>query len=170
MSRTRAAPCNIGSARAGRPIYLCGTDGGKTRSSPATKLQSPVFELRMVPLRLTPGKSFCRTARRSLAGRRTTRQAVRTPAGRMNRHIMKRNNTPAVYGPSRRDLVKTLLAAGAGAAFPFGASLAQVSSAQRPKAGSIDVHHHMTAPAYVKAMEKEMAATGFNPRQWTPGG
>jgi len=77
---------------------------------------------------------------------------------------MKRDNTPAVYGYSRRDLVKTLLAAGAGAALPFGSSFAQ----NRAKPGAIDVHHHMTAPAYVKAMEKEMAASGFNPRPWTP--
>ena len=65
---------------------------------------------------------------------------------------------------SRRELLKALMMAGAGTALPFGASLAQ----NRAKPGPIDVHHHMTAPEYVKAMESEMKATGFNLRPWTP--
>jgi predicted TIM-barrel fold metal-dependent hydrolase len=85
----------------------------------------------------------------------------------MKRDSLPCDNNPAVFGASRRDLLKTLLVAGAGAALPFGASLAQ-TSATRAKAGPIDVHHHMQPPAYVKAMEKELAASGFNARPWTP--
>jgi 6-methylsalicylate decarboxylase len=70
---------------------------------------------------------------------------------------------------TRRDLLKALAAAGAGAMLPVGASFAQAASApSRGKAGAIDVHHHFTPPAYVKAMAKEMAASGFHPRPWTP--
>ena len=70
---------------------------------------------------------------------------------------------------SRRSLLKAFAAAGAGAMFPFGVSRAQhASRTPRAKAGAIDVHHHMQPPAYLKAMEKEMASTGFKPRPWTP--
>lgn len=69
---------------------------------------------------------------------------------------------------SRRDLLKAFAATGTGALLPFGISRAQVSSTPRAKPGPIDVHHHMTSPGYVKAMQKDMAATGFNLRPWTP--
>ncbi len=59
--------------------------------------------------------------------------------------------------PSRRDLLKTLALAGAGTAL----------RAQTP-AGRIDVHHHFTPPFYVKAMEKELAGSGFTARPWSP--
>ena len=58
---------------------------------------------------------------------------------------------------SRRDLLKTLALAGVGTAL----------RAQAP-AGRIDVHHHFTPPFYVKAMEKELAGSGFTARPWTP--
>jgi len=58
---------------------------------------------------------------------------------------------------SRRELLKTLALAGVGTAL----------HAQAP-AGRIDVHHHFTPPFYVKAMEKEIAASGFIARPWTP--
>jgi 6-methylsalicylate decarboxylase len=72
-------------------------------------------------------------------------------------------------GVSRRELLKTLAAAGAGAIVSGSHLLGQAtSSAPRATPGRIDVHHHLYPPAYLKAMEKEMAATGFNPRPWTP--
>ena len=79
----------------------------------------------------------------------------------MKRDSFPRDNSAVVFGASRRDLLKALVVAGAGATLPFGASLAQVASttATRAKAGPIDVHHHMLPPAYVKAMEKEAAAS-----------
>jgi len=67
--------------------------------------------------------------------------------------------------PSRRELLKALALAGAGAALP---ARAQAPSAGSRIPGSIDVHHHMTPPSYVKSMEKELAAGGFTARPWTP--
>ncbi len=58
---------------------------------------------------------------------------------------------------SRRDLLKTLALAGAGTAL-------RAQSA----AGRIDVHHHFTPPFYLKAMEKELAGSGFTARPWSP--
>ncbi len=58
---------------------------------------------------------------------------------------------------SRRDLLKTLALAGVGPAL----------RAQAP-AGRIDVHHHFTPPFYLKAMEKELAGSGFTARPWSP--
>ena len=79
----------------------------------------------------------------------------------MKRNLFSRNDA------SRRDLLKALLVAGAGGAMPFRTSLAQAPAGQA-KPGPIDVHHHLLPPAYAKAMEKEMAATGFNARPWSP--
>ena len=74
---------------------------------------------------------------------------------------------------SRRDALKSLAAAGAGAVLSGNAVVGQGTSAAgaaagRATAGRIDVHHHFYPPAYVKAMEHEMAATGFTPRPWSP--
>jgi predicted TIM-barrel fold metal-dependent hydrolase len=65
----------------------------------------------------------------------------------------------------RRDFLKAV--AGAGALVPAGAILAQAPPAAAT-AGSIDVHHHMTPPFYLKEMEQEARAGGFNARPWTP--
>jgi len=70
---------------------------------------------------------------------------------------------------ARRNFLKTLAAAAAGAALPGSRILAQaVSPSVRALPGRIDVHHHMFPPFYVKAMEAEMKASGFTPRPWTP--
>jgi predicted TIM-barrel fold metal-dependent hydrolase len=63
--------------------------------------------------------------------------------------------------PTRRDLLKTLAAA---AALPAAGLLAQGNR----RTGRIDVHHHMVPPFYVKEMEAELKASGFNARPWTP--
>jgi 6-methylsalicylate decarboxylase len=67
----------------------------------------------------------------------------------------------AVMETSRRELIKTLSLAG---------SLAGAATALRAQtaAGRIDVHHHFTPPFYVKAMENELAGSGFTARPWTP--
>jgi predicted TIM-barrel fold metal-dependent hydrolase len=57
---------------------------------------------------------------------------------------------PFTSGSSRREFLRTLAAAGAGALLPGSGLLAQ---ANRPALGRIDVHHHMIPPFYVKAME-----------------
>jgi hypothetical protein len=63
---------------------------------------------------------------------------------------------------SRREFLKTLAVAGAGAMLPANAQ----NSARH--AGRIDVHHHMQPPFYVNAMQDELKRTNFNPRPWTP--
>ncbi|HLK46645.1 MAG TPA: amidohydrolase family protein [Bryobacteraceae bacterium] len=66
--------------------------------------------------------------------------------------------TPERGCVSRRMFARTLAAA---------AALLPVRM-DAQNAGRIDVHHHFTPPFYVKAMEKELAAGGFNARPWTP--
>src|SRR5271169_3169511 len=78
----------------------------------------------------------------------------------MNRGTLERNYdfnllrqnyaAPFASGASRREFLRTLAAAGAGALLPGSGLLAQ---ANRPALGRIDVHHHMIPPFYVKAME-----------------
>src|SRR6516162_8486056 len=63
-------------------------------------------------------------------------------------------------GTSRRDFLKTVAIAGAGALLPAGILLAQ--NGTRVQAGRIDVHHHFYPPDYVKAVEFRMN------RPWTP--
>jgi predicted TIM-barrel fold metal-dependent hydrolase len=63
-------------------------------------------------------------------------------------------------GTSRRDFLKTVAIAGAGALLPAGMLLAQ--NGTRVQAGRIDVHHHFYPPDYVKAVEFRMN------RPWTP--
>src|SRR5579859_4818117 len=67
---------------------------------------------------------------------------------------------PARGSVSRRMFGRTLAGAAAGALLPL--------RMEAQKAGRIDVHHHFTPPFYVKAMEKELSAGGFNARPWTP--
>jgi len=72
-------------------------------------------------------------------------------------------------GASRRKFLQVLAAAGAGALLPGGKLIAQaISPSVRAMPGRIDVHHHMFPPFYVKAMEDQLRAGGFNPRPWTP--
>ncbi len=61
-----------------------------------------------------------------------------------------------VLNPHRRELLKAL------------AAMLPVSKLLSQTPGRIDVHHHMLPPAYAAAVEKEMRASGFNPRPWTP--
>jgi 6-methylsalicylate decarboxylase len=65
----------------------------------------------------------------------------------------------------RREFLKAV--AGIGAMLPGGALVAQAPPVS-VRAGRIDVHHHMTPPFYLKEMDPETRATGFNPRPWTP--
>jgi predicted TIM-barrel fold metal-dependent hydrolase len=70
---------------------------------------------------------------------------------------------------SRREFVKSLALAGAGAVLPASGLLAQIASpAPHATPGRIDVHHHMFPPFYVKAMEDELRSSGFTARPWTP--
>jgi predicted TIM-barrel fold metal-dependent hydrolase len=72
-------------------------------------------------------------------------------------------------GASRRKFLKALAIAGAGAVLHARGILAQaISPSVRPLAGRIDIHHHIFPPFYLKAMEEQMRAGGFNPRPWTP--
>ncbi len=62
---------------------------------------------------------------------------------------------------SRRDFLRTMAVAGAGAMLP-------ASGQQARPAGRIDVHHHMIPPGYVTAMQDELKRTNWTPRQWSP--
>src|ERR1039458_9704839 len=54
-------------------------------------------------------------------------------------------------GASRREFLKVLAAAGAGAILPAGGLLAQTTPPAAPaKLGRIDVHHHLNPPEYIK--------------------
>ena len=80
---------------------------------------------------------------------------------------------PFDSGASRRKFLKALAMAGAGAIVPgtvIGGKLFSqaISPSVRPMLGRIDVHHHLFPPFYLKAMEEQMRAGGFNPRPWTP--
>jgi aminocarboxymuconate-semialdehyde decarboxylase len=67
-------------------------------------------------------------------------------------------------GASRREVLQWLAMAGASSLFPASTLLAQSSVA----AGRIDVHHHVVPDFYVKAMEKEIEATGHPLPKWSP--
>jgi predicted TIM-barrel fold metal-dependent hydrolase len=72
-------------------------------------------------------------------------------------------------GASRRKFLKALAMAGAGAVLPARGIFAQaISPSVHPLAGRVDIHHHIFPPFYLKAMEEQMRAGGFNPRPWTP--
>ncbi len=67
-------------------------------------------------------------------------------------------------GASRREVLQWLAMAGVTSMLPASGLLAQSGSA----AGRIDVHHHVVPPFYVKAMEKEILATGHPLPTWSP--
>jgi predicted TIM-barrel fold metal-dependent hydrolase len=94
---------------------------------------------------------------RKLEDLNATRNCGRMPANRFD------------AGASRRKFLQALAAAGAGALLPGSKLIAQaISPSVRAMPGRIDVHHHMFPPFYVKAMEDQLRAGGFNPRPWTP--
>ena len=62
---------------------------------------------------------------------------------------------------SRREFLKSIAVAGAGAMLPANAQ----DSAR--SAGRIDVHHHMQPAFYVNAMQDELKRSNFNARPWT---
>jgi predicted TIM-barrel fold metal-dependent hydrolase len=65
---------------------------------------------------------------------------------------------------SRREFLSGLIAGGAASLLCSIKSVAQTAAAP----GRIDVHHHMFPPFYVEAMEREVRASGFVFRPWTP--
>ena len=67
------------------------------------------------------------------------------------------NSATPTSGASRREFMTTLAVAGAGAMLPAGGALNLVAQVTRSARGRIDVHHHMAPPAYVKAMDREIA-------------
>ena len=56
-------------------------------------------------------------------------------------------------GASRREFLKVLAAAGAGAMVPASVLMAQTTPAARAKLGRIDVHHHHNPPEYIKVSQ-----------------
>lgn len=81
----------------------------------------------------------------------------------------KNDSGPQSSGNSRRDFLKSAAAIGGGAMFPAAGLLAQsVAPSGHATLGRIDVHHHLYPPFYVKAMEEDLKAQGFNMRPWTP--
>ena len=79
-----------------------------------------------------------------------------------NQRMTNDGSTDTNSRASRREFLKTLAAAGAGVALSARELIAQ----RAPSLGRIDVHHHMAPEFYVKAMDKEIAPSGF--RNWTP--
>jgi predicted TIM-barrel fold metal-dependent hydrolase len=67
-------------------------------------------------------------------------------------------------GNSRREFLKSLAMAGAGALVSAAGLRAQATISK----GRIDVHHHLFPPFYIKAMEKEIDTQGFVARNWSP--
>jgi predicted TIM-barrel fold metal-dependent hydrolase len=77
------------------------------------------------------------------------------------------NSATPTSGASRREFMTTLAVAGAGAMLPAGGALNLAAQVTRSARGRIDVHHHMAPPAYVRAMDREIAPTaGY--RNWSP--
>jgi 6-methylsalicylate decarboxylase len=69
---------------------------------------------------------------------------------------------------SRRDVLRWLGIAGAGACMPAGKLLASAMSTSASPMGRIDVHTHTVPPFYTKIMEKEIMATGHPLPAWSP--
>jgi|HubBroStandDraft_6_1064221.scaffolds.fasta_scaffold07816_3 predicted TIM-barrel fold metal-dependent hydrolase len=92
----------------------------------------------------------------------------------LGRHVAVMNpgqeNCEPCIGASRREFLKSLGVLGAaGAILPAHKLLAQaVAPGARVVPGRIDVHHHMTPPFYVKALEQERNQRGIVVRPWTP--
>src|SRR5579862_5794555 len=69
-------------------------------------------------------------------------------------------------GASRRDFLKSLAAVGTGVVLPMNGLTMQVNSAAGDdKSGRIDIHHHITPPALVKAVGTDKLLE-FG--KWTP--
>jgi predicted TIM-barrel fold metal-dependent hydrolase len=83
-------------------------------------------------------------------------------AGQAYRHH--ENRALDASGSFRREFLKSLAIAGAGALASAGGLRAQST----PSRGRIDVHHHLFPPFYVKAMENELDTRGFLARKWSP--
>jgi predicted TIM-barrel fold metal-dependent hydrolase len=77
--------------------------------------------------------------------------------------LRQENSRNPTTGASRREVLKSLAMVGAGAILSTSESLAQLD---RTTPGRIDVHHHMTPPFYLKAMEQELGAS--TRKAWTP--
>ena len=77
------------------------------------------------------------------------------------------NSATLTAGSSRREFLKSLAVAGAGAMLPVSGSMKLGAQVTRSTQGRIDVHHHMAPPFYVKAMEQEIAPTAAY-RNWSP--
>jgi predicted TIM-barrel fold metal-dependent hydrolase len=72
-------------------------------------------------------------------------------------------------GSSRRDVLRLLAMAGAGALLPANDLLSRgAMPAAGALTGRIDVHAHTVPPFYTKVMEKEILATGHPLPTWTP--
>ena len=70
------------------------------------------------------------------------------------------------FGRSRRDFLRLVAAAGAGAVLPVGALVAQVGAqGAGPKGGRIDVHGHFTSPKLIELVGRQELG-GF--AAWTP--
>ncbi len=70
---------------------------------------------------------------------------------------------------SRREVLRWLAMAGAGACLPAGKLLARAGMpGPAAPAGRIDVHTHTVPPFYTKVMEKEILATGHPLPAWSP--
>lgn len=74
-------------------------------------------------------------------------------------------------GSSRREFLRSVAVAGAGALLPTPGGLAaqvtsSISGATGPKAGRIDVHHHIVPPSLLKALGAQ--GLGLASADWTP--
>ena len=79
----------------------------------------------------------------------------------------KSGGDPSRAGTSRRNVLRWMGIAGAGACLPAGTLLAGAMSPAAPT-GRIDVHTHTVPPFYTKIMEKEIMATGHPLPAWSP--
>ena len=94
------------------------------------------------------------------------RMPVRS-GSRHESHSATSGETPRV-DTSRRDVLRWMGIAGAGACLPAGKLLASAMSPGAAPAGRIDVHTHTVPPFYTKIMEKEILATGHPLPSWSP--
>ncbi len=85
---------------------------------------------------------------------------MRNPAAQLESLARGLEQQSVVFASSRRDFLKTLAVAGAGALLPADALLGQTASRSRP--GRIDVHHHTNPPAW-----KKISPVGQH-WNWTP--
>jgi 6-methylsalicylate decarboxylase len=88
----------------------------------------------------------------------------------MKRHVSGNKNISMRAGAdsSRREVLRWLSMAGAGACLPAGKLLARAGMPAAAPAGRIDVHTHTVPPFYTKVMEKEILATGHPLPTWSP--